>query len=93
MLREVTAIYGPKVLNQIGNDAWNALNNNQRAALTSYTYNVGSLRDSIVSAIKAKDYKKAADEIQKGPITASGKVLNGLVTRRATEAKIFSTPE
>jgi GH24 family phage-related lysozyme (muramidase) len=92
LLREITGKYGPKALKQIGNDAWNALNDNQRAAITSYVYNVGSLRDGIVSAIKAKNYQTAAAEIQKGPTTAGGKTLAGLVTRRATESKIFLTP-
>ena len=92
LIREITATYGPRVLKQLGNEAWNALNDNQRAALTSYAYNVGSLRDGIVNFVKAKNYQAAAAEIQKGPVTAKGKTLPGLVTRRATEAKIFLTP-
>jgi GH24 family phage-related lysozyme (muramidase) len=93
LIREITATYGPRVLKQLGNEAWNALNDNQRAALTSYAYNVGSLRDGIVNFVKAKNYQAAAAEIQKGPVTAKGKTLPGLVTRRATEAKIFLTPQ
>jgi hypothetical protein len=78
--------------NKISEEDWNALNKYQRTALISYAYNCGSLNTRIVNAIKAKDYAKAADFIQNGPVTGSGKpleLLNGLVRRRAEEAALF----
>jgi GH24 family phage-related lysozyme (muramidase) len=77
---------------KISEEDWNALNKYQRTALISYAYNCGSLNTRIVNAIKAKDYAKAADFIQNGPVTGIGKpleLLNGLVRRRAEEAALF----
>jgi len=74
---------------KIGKADWEKLNNKQKAALISYVYNVGSLRKKIRAAVVGGDYKLAAEQIQAGPVTAGGKILPGLVTRRAQEASIF----
>jgi GH24 family phage-related lysozyme (muramidase) len=77
---------------KISEEDWNALNKYQRTALISYAYNCGSLNANIANAIKAKDYVKAANLIQNGPVTGKGKpleLLNGLVRRRAEEAALF----
>jgi hypothetical protein len=93
---EVSTTYKSKVVGnnsyQISEADWNALNKYQRTALISYAYNCGSLNTNIANAIKAKDYTKAADLIQNGPVTGKGKpleLLNGLVRRRAEEAALF----
>jgi hypothetical protein len=74
---------------------WNALNKYQRTALISYAYNCGSLSANIANAIKAKDYAKAADLIQNGPVTGKDTktgivtLFDSLVRRRAEEAALF----
>ena len=80
-----------RVIGGIGQDSWNGLNDNQRAALVSYAYNVGNI-NKLVSSIKAKDFIKTATLIKEGPITAAGKVEEGLRLRREQEAALFSKP-
>lgn len=63
----------------------------QKAALVSFSYNVGigNLGGStLLKKHKAGDYTGAAIEFAKWN-KASGKVLNGLVTRRAAEAEMY----
>ena len=80
---------------KISEEDWNALNKYQRTALIAYAYNCGSLSINIANAIKAKDYAKAADLIQNGPVTGTDKktgittLFDGLVRRRAEEAALF----
>ena len=76
---------------KISEETFNSLNNKQKAALISYVYNVGSLRQGIASAIKEKNYALAAARIKEGPITGDGVVYPGLVRRRAEEATLFSS--
>ncbi|MCF0265993.1 lysozyme [Acinetobacter guillouiae] len=67
------------------------LNQNQFDALVSLTYNIGNgaFKDStLLKKLNAKDYKAAAaqfDRWNKG----GGKVMQGLVNRRAKERKFF----
>ena len=67
------------------------LNQNQFDALVSLTYNIGigAFKDStLLKKLNAKDYKGAAaqfDRWNKG----GGKVMQGLVNRRAKERKLF----
>ena len=86
----IKSIYAPIVIKQIGQPVWDKLKNTQKAALVSYAYNVGSLRDNIVISLKNKDYYSASNYIRKGPITAGGKVLEGLIKRRNKEAEVFN---
>ena len=81
--------FASRVIGGIGQDSWNGLNANQRAALVSYAYNVGNI-NKLVSSIKAKDFIKTATLIKEGPITAAGKVEEGLRLRREQEAALFS---
>jgi GH24 family phage-related lysozyme (muramidase) len=83
--------YAPGIIKNIGQDSWNGLNANQQAALVSYSYNVGNI-NKLVSSIKAKDFIKTATLIKEGPITAAGKVEEGLRLRREQEAALFSKP-
>ena len=67
------------------------LNQNQFDAMVSLTYNIGigALKSStLLKKLNAKDYKGAAaqfDRWNKG----GGKVMQGLVNRRAKERKLF----
>jgi GH24 family phage-related lysozyme (muramidase) len=80
--------FQPIVISNLGKDNWNKLNDNQKAALLSYAYNVGSIK-SVSNPIKNNNYRLAAQEIQRGPITSKGKVLPGLIDRRRREASLF----
>jgi lysozyme len=79
---------------------WDKLNDNQKAAIMSYSYNAGAgtLKSrGIVKSITQNDFKQAASQISAGPITSKDrngvrKTLPGLVSRRKTEAKIFEKP-
>lgn len=76
-------------------EAWNKLNDSQKAALVSYTYNTGPggfkglLDRGLKEAILANDTEKAAKLIETGIRTAGKKVLPGLVARRKEEADLF----
>jgi len=63
----------------------------QTAAITSWTYNLGAgnlAASTMRKRILEKDWEGAAAELQKWN-KAKGKVQKGLVSRRATEAKLF----
>jgi GH24 family phage-related lysozyme (muramidase) len=81
--------FQPTVISNIGKDNWNKLNDNQKAALLSYAYNVGSIFKSVSSPIKNNNYRLAAQEMQRAPITSNGKVLQILIDRRRKEASLF----
>lgn len=68
------------------------LNQNQFDALVSFAFNVGSgalSTSTLLKKLNAKDYKGAADQFARWN-KAGGKVLNGLVRRRAAEAALFN---
>lgn len=70
------------------------LNPNQRAALTSFAYNVGEgafENSTLLRRLNAGDYAGAAAEFSRWT-RASGQVLPGLVTRRNAEAELFNRP-
>lgn len=70
------------------------LNDNQRGALVSFTYNLGegNLRKStLLKKLNAGDYKNAADQILLWD-RAGGKKLNGLTRRREAERSLFLSP-
>jgi GH24 family phage-related lysozyme (muramidase) len=84
--------YGPnRVIKSLGKATFDSLNDNQRAALISYAYNVGNI-NKLVSSIKSKDFATTAALIKEGPVTSKGVVIPGLVTRRTKEALVFSKP-
>ncbi len=70
------------------------LNQNQFDALVSFTYNCGEgnlAKSTLLKRVNAGDFKGAANQFaawNKG----AGKVLNGLVRRRAAEAALFRSP-
>lgn len=70
------------------------LNENQFGALVGFTYNLGpgNLRSStLLKKLNAGDYAGAADEFPRWN-KAGGKVLSGLVRRRAAERELFLKP-
>lgn len=87
--REVDATYGKAI------DQFDGLNQNQHDALTSFVYNVGpggvGPNTGIGKALRAKDYRRAADELLKWD-KAGGRALAGLTRRRRAERKLFLTP-
>lgn len=77
-------------------DAWNKLNQNQKDALTSYAYNVGStqglVKAGLKDAINRGDMKAAASIIrEKGIRTSKGKFNATLDKRRRKEADLFES--
>lgn len=68
-----------------------SVNNNQFSAMVSFTYNVGSgaFTDStLLKKLNQGDYSGAANEFGRW-VHGDGKVLPGLVTRRAAEKAMF----
>ena len=79
-------LLGPK--NCIG---FAPLNNGQRDALTSLTFNIGNgafCKSTLARKLRVYDYAGASAEFPKWK-NAKGKVLPGLVTRRAHERCLF----
>lgn len=77
-------------------DSWNKLNENQKTALISYTYNTGStqslVKAGLKQAIDSGDMKLAANIIRdKGIKTAGGQYNKTLDERRHREAAIFES--
>ena len=71
-----------------------SLNQNQFDALVSFSYNVGlgAFKNStLLRYLNKRDYSGASKELLKWN-KSNGKVLNGLVKRRAEERKLFNTP-
>lgn len=69
------------------------LNDNQRGALVSFTFNLGAgnlAKSTLLKKVNAKDWTGAAAEFAKWN-KAGGKVLPGLTKRRAAEAALFMT--
>lgn len=68
-----------------------AANQNQFDALVDFAYNLGGKAlegSTLLKKLNAGDYAGAADEFPKWN-KAGGKVLNGLVKRRAAERSLF----
>lgn len=69
------------------------LTSNQLGALVSFTYNLGvhSLKESTLRRLLNEgDYEGAASQFARWN-RAGGRILNGLVRRRAAEAALFRT--
>ncbi|WP_407409839.1 lysozyme [Acinetobacter sp.] len=70
------------------------LNQNQFDALVSLTYNIGEAAfksSTLLKKLNAADYNGAADQFLVWN-KSKGKVLNGLVNRRAAERTLFLKP-
>ena len=68
-----------------------ALTENQYSALTSFTFNVGAgalQRSTLRMKLNRSEYQGAADEFPKWRI-AGGRILAGLVRRRAAERTLY----
>jgi len=65
---------------QVGEDAWAALPENVRAALTSVAYNYGSLPKSVVQAVGAGDVQQIANAVRSLPANRN---------RRSQEADVI----
>ena len=68
-----------------------ALTENQYSALTSFTFNVGCsalMRSTLRMKLNRREVQNAADEFPKWRI-AGGRILAGLVRRRAAEQALF----
>lgn len=71
------------------------LTQDQFDALTSFTYNLGVRRlaeSTLLILLNKRDYHSAAAQFSRW-VYAGGKVLDGLVRRRAAEANLFMPPE
>ena len=70
------------------------LNQNQRDALISLVYNIGAANFSnstLLRLLNAGDYESVHNQFKRWN-KAGGKVLAGLVRRRAAEASLFAEP-
>lgn len=68
---------------------------NQKWALMSFVYNLGSMafqKSTLLKLLNKRDYAGAAKEFARWN-QAGGKVLPGLVYRRAAEENLFNTPD
>lgn len=76
-------------------EAWNKLDDNQKAALISYAYNTGStaslVKAGLKDAILSGDMDKAAKIIANGVSTAGGVHNEHLAARRRDEAALFAS--
>lgn len=70
------------------------LNENQFAALVSFAFNLGInalAKSTLLKCVKASEHDKAGAEFMKWKY-AAGKVLPGLVKRRAAERALYLAP-
>lgn len=75
--------------------AYKSLNANQFSALVSFAYNVGVnafAGSTLLTCLNANRFNDAANEFDRWN-KANGRVLEGLVRRRAAEKKLFLEPE
>lgn len=90
LLADLKRVYIPAVTKNVSVP----LNPNQLGALVSFVYNVGEgnfKKSTLLKKLNKADYKGAAAEFLKWN-KAGGKVLKGLVTRRAAEKALFEKP-
>lgn len=83
--RRVQTEFMPIAAKAVGEDLFNSLAPNQKAALTSITYNYGKLPASVAAAVRSGDPQAAADAI-----VALGSHNDGInAGRRAQEARFY----
>jgi len=87
---EIATDYSKRVIRAIGQEAWDKISDNQKAALTSFAYNAGTAYPGIFGAVKSGNYNEAAQLIAAGPYTSEGKYMAGLETRRKEESALFN---
>ena len=91
LIYQIKTDYSKRVINKIGNSAWSALNDKQKASLVSFAYNVGSINNTINTAIKSNTGPQTvANAIAAGPYTgAKSGYLAELEKRRKLEATLY----
>lgn len=98
LVYEIKNVYGKQVINDLGEENWKKLNDTQKAALVSLSYNAGAYfiqareyGKRIKSYISQNNFAAAAREIANGPKTGAktGKVYPALQRRRQIEAEVF----
>ena len=77
------------IKNIIGQQSWNQLSYNQKAALVSFVYNLGLGQAILVLILVKKGKIKEADQEMKKYVYAGGEILQSLVYRRNEEAKLL----
>lgn len=85
--RRVSQEFMPRAASAVGQDVWNTLSEPQRAALTSITYNYGSLPSSVARAVASGDMAAATQAIR--ALSSHNDGVNE--SRRNREADIFSS--
>lgn len=83
--RRITKEFVPIIKKTIGKDTWENLNDRQKSAIVSITYNYGRVPKRIREAIKSGDAKVGADAIRKLATDNDGINKN----RRLEEASMF----
>ena len=83
--RRIDTEFVPIVKNAVGEGAYNQMDANQRAALTSIAYNYGKIPETVAAAARSGDMQATAQAIA-GLAGHNGGVNAG---RRAQEAQIF----
>lgn len=84
--RRVDTEFRPRVISAVGAETFANLSPNQQAALTSITYNYGSLPESVARAVQSGDMNAAA-----AAIDALGVHNDGInARRRRQEAELFA---
>ena len=86
LARRVDTEFMPRAASAVGQDAWGRLNDQQRAALTSITYNYGELPASVASAVQSDDMAAADAAIR--ALASHNDGVNA--DRRNKEADLFS---
>jgi lysozyme len=81
-----------KRVGSIKNRLTRAINQNQFSALVSFAFNTGLAPAYLVIDDINKGYMNAAAERMLKYVYASGQKLNGLVSRRNDEVRLFNTP-
>lgn len=84
--RRVTQEFMPRAIRAVGQENWERLSPAQQGALTSITYNYGSLPDSVARAVASGDTRAAAAAIQ--ALASHNDGVNA--GRRNREAEIFA---
>lgn len=85
LYRRLDQEFIPRARNAVGADVWDRLTENQRAALTSITYNYGSLPQSVANAFRSGDINQVASAIR--GLGSHNQGINA--NRRNAEADIF----
>lgn len=85
--------YGDEARGEIGAERFDKLNSNQKQALVSYKYNVGSLKSlknkGLLKALDDGDTDGASKIIRNGINTKDGIFNKGVDSRRDSESKLF----